>query len=194
MSVSAPTLIDRIRALEAQLEQELEERRQQFHYVIQERKIRFERAIVERHRAIRMGLLPYLAAGGLKRIACAPLVYGLIVPLAALDLCVTVYQAVCFPLYGIAKVPRADFIAIDRHHLAYLNPIERLNCAFCGYANGLLAYTREIAARSEAHWCPIKHARRTKGQHRKYWDYPDYGDADGYQALRDGREKGSDGL
>jgi len=33
---------------------------------------------------------------------------------------------------------------MDRHHLAYLNVIEKLNCEYCGYANGVFAYVREI--------------------------------------------------
>ena len=113
----------------------------------------------------------------------SPLVYALIVPLVFLDLCVTLFQAICFPVYGIPRVTRSEFIVIDRHHLAYLNGIEKLNCAYCGYANGLLAYTRAIAGRAEEHWCPIKHARRTKGQHRQYFRFADYGDAEKYRQL-----------
>jgi hypothetical protein len=53
----------------------------------------------------------------------------------------------------------------DRYHLAYLNVLEKLNCA---YANGLIAYVREIAGRTEQYWCPIKHARRVIGAHSHY--------------------------
>lgn len=33
------------------------------------------------------------------------------------DLLVTFYQWTCFPVYGIAKVMRGDYIVFDRHHL-----------------------------------------------------------------------------
>ena len=63
---------------------------------------------------------------------------------------------------ALKKFPRSDFIAIDRHQLAYLNVIEKVNCAYCGYANGVAAYFREVAARTEEYWCPIK--ARQKGE------------------------------
>ena len=58
--------------------------------------------------------------------------------------------------------------------------IEKINCAFCSYANGLIAYTREIASLTEAYWCPIKHAKRLNGSHPRYKDFLDYGDAEAY--------------
>ena len=105
----------------------------------------------------------------------------MIVPLVLLDLFVTVYQAVCFPVYGIPKVRRRDYLVFDRHHLAYLNALEKLNCAYCAYANGLIAYVRVIASRTEEYWCPIKHARRLIGAHAYYATFEDYGDAEGYR-------------
>ena len=89
----------------------------------------------------------------------APVIYSLIVPLAILDLWTTVYQWVCFYVYGIDRVPRRAHFVIDRHKLSYLNAIEKANCTFCSYATGLIAYVREVAARTEQYWGPIKHAR-----------------------------------
>jgi hypothetical protein len=110
----------------------------------------------------------------------------MVVPLALLDLFLTLYQAACFPVYGIAKVRRADYLIFDRSQLAYLNAIEKLNCAYCSYANGLIGYLREIAGRTEQYWCPIKHARRVVAAHRHYAQFVDYGDAEAYQrALPD---------
>jgi hypothetical protein len=113
-------------------------------------------------------------------VLCAPVIYSLIVPFVLLDLCVTVYQAICFPVYGIPKVPRKDYIVVDRIRLGYLNGLEKLNCAYCGYRNGLLAYMVEIASRTEQYWCPIKHSRRLKGTHRHYLEFVDFGDAQAY--------------
>jgi hypothetical protein len=98
-----------------------------------------------------------------------------------LDFWVTVYQAVCFPIYGIARVPRRRYFAIDRRKLAYLNAIEKVHCTFCSYANGLIAYVREVAARTEQYWCPIKHARTIPVQHSRYHVFFDYGDAERYR-------------
>ena len=105
----------------------------------------------------------------------------LIVPLVLLDLFVSLYQALCFPAYGIEKVRRRDYLVFDRHHLAYLNLLQKLNCAYCSYANGLLAYVGEIAARTEQYWCPIKHARRLVGMHARSAHFSDFGDAEAFQ-------------
>ena len=95
----------------------------------------------------------------------------------------------CFPVYGIPRVRRRDYFAFDREQLAFLNAVEKINCAYCAYANGLLAYVREIASRTEEYWCPIKHARRLLGTHPRYAGFVDYGDADAYrhdlESLRD---------
>jgi hypothetical protein len=47
--------------------------------------------------------------------------------------------------------------------------------------NGVIAFTREIAGRTEAYWCPIKHARKAIGTHARYAGFADYGDAEGYR-------------
>jgi len=172
-------MIDRIRALEDEINQTIDKKRQQFNYQVQQKRVRFEQAAKTHHRQLKTGIFRYLIASGFLSVLFAPVVYMLIFPLVILDVFVTIYQFVCFPIYGIEPVKRAHFIAIDRHQLGYLNLIQKFNCIYCGYANGLLAYAREIAGRSEEHWCPIKHARRIKGQHRGYWSFAEFGDADG---------------
>ncbi len=69
---------------------------------------------------------------------------------------------------------------IDRHHLSYLNSMEKLNCVYCGYVNGLIGYMREIAARTEQYWCPIKHAKKILDPHRRYARFADFGDPKEY--------------
>ncbi len=124
----------------------------------------------------RIGLWEYIRRGRISYGLTAPVIYGMIVPAVILDLCVTVYQAVCFPVYGIPKVRRRDYIALDRHRLPYLNALQKLNCVYCGYFNGLIDYVREIASRTEQFWCPIRHARRVKGVPTRYWHFLRYGD------------------
>jgi hypothetical protein len=103
------------------------------------------------------------------------------VPLLLLDLLVTLHQHACFRIYGISRVRRADYIALDRHRLSYLNGVEKLNCIYCGYGNGVIAYAREIASRTEQYWCPIKHARNVRSPHSRYSRFVAYGDAQGYR-------------
>jgi hypothetical protein len=63
-----------------------------------------------------------------------------IIPIALADLIGSMYQAICFPIYGIPKVHRGEYLSFDRHRLSYLNFAEKLNCDYCAYVNGILAY------------------------------------------------------
>ena len=84
----------------------------------------------------------------------------------------------CFRLYRLPPVRRADYVVIDRHHLHYLNIMQKLNCVYCGYVNGLIAWARELASVTEQYWCPIKHARKVRGSHARYAQFLDYGNAE----------------
>jgi len=164
------------------LQNEIEERRARFRYSVSGKRVEFQEDIRRTHRAARENLSDFLSRTRLLVVLTAPVIYSLIVPLVILDLFITTYQALCFPVYGIRKVRRADYIAIDRHMLQYLNGLQKLNCVYCGYGNGLLNFVREIAGRTEAYWCPIKHSRRVADTHEHYVGFADFGDAAGYQA------------
>jgi hypothetical protein len=110
------------------------------------------------HQTARQGAWAFVREASVKRLLVAPVIYSVLIPLVLLDLWMSLYQAVCFPVYGIGRVVRARYILLDRGQLRYLNWIERLNYNYCGYANGVVACTREIAARTEQYFCPIKHA------------------------------------
>lgn len=114
----------------------------------------------------------------------------MIIPMLLIDGWASLYQAICFRAYGIPRVRRSQYILFDRRHLAYLNWIEKLNCVYCGYANGVVAYVREISSRTEQYWCPIKHALRVSEPHQRYYAFLEYGDAEGYRArLGEFRER-----
>lgn len=173
-------LILQIHGLEEQLETELARQRAQFHFTLHQRKVSFEREVASRHRAFRRRLSGYVFGAQPLILLTAPVIYSMILPFLLLDLFVTAYQVICFPVYGIPRVSRREYLIFDRTHLAYLNIIEKLNCAYCSYANGLIAYVREIAARTEQYWCPIKHAQRLRGAHEHYHRFSEYGDAEHY--------------
>ena len=113
----------------------------------------------------------------LRHLLSAPFIYILILPLIALDIFIELYKHICFRLYGIELIKRKDYIRIDRHKLSYLNPVEKINCAYCGYANGLLNYSAAIAGATEKYWCGIKH-RKYKGftEPKHHKDFSKYGD------------------
>lgn len=184
MTSQIDSMIEKIRELESALEAEFAKRSAGLRFGLEHGRVVFEEELRRRHLELKTNVFRYITRARLVVILTAPVIYALIIPFVLLDLFVSVYQAICFPAYGIEKVRRADYFAFDRQHLAYLNAIEKLNCAYCSYGNGLIAYVREIAARTEKHWCPIKHARRVIGVHQHYREFAEYADADAFRARR----------
>ena len=172
---------DRLRELRAEAEEELAAQRARFRYRIERGRVEFETEARARHRAARERLASFLARTDPAVVLTAPVIYGMVVPLVLLDFSVRFYQAVCFPVYGIERVRRSDYVILDRHRLDYLNGLQKLNCLYCGYANGVIAFTREVAARTEQYWCPIRHSRTPPDPHGRYPDFLPYGDAEGFQ-------------
>lgn len=178
-------LLSRIKDLQAEVEAELESRRADFRFTLDDRKVRFEQEMLERHRQLKAGLFYYLRHARLRNLLSAPIIYAMFFPLLLIDLSVSFYQFTCFPLYGIPRVRRADFMLYDRNQLAYLNLIEKINCTYCAYGNGLAAYIREVIARTEQYWCPIKHAQKMLQAHARYEYFVDYGDAEAFRRERE---------
>ena len=174
-------IIAEIKSLEQELLEELQQKQDEYFYIIRGKKIEFEEETRRYHQTLAKTLTRYFAEANPLHILTAPVIYSCIFPALFLDLVVSIYQAVCFRVYGIPRVRRDDYIVIDRHQLQYLNPLEKLNCVYCGYFNGLIAYVQEIAARTEQYWCPIKHARKLAVMHGRYHKFLEYGDGDNYQ-------------
>ncbi len=178
-------ILTRIHSLQTELEREFEslyiKKQKQFNYELKKGKVIFDESIRKLHKQYRMDLWPYLRDARMGHVLTAPIVYSVIIPLVLLDLFVTLYQHICFRVYGIALVKRSKYLVIDRQHLDYLNIIEKLNCVYCGYGNGLIEYVREVFARTEQYWCPIKHASHLASQHRHAQNFVDFGDAERYR-------------
>lgn len=173
-------LLDTLARLEAEIEEEVRSRSDDVVEDLVERREHLEREMREARDRIREGVSAWLRHSAPRNVLSAPFIYAMIVPIVLIDLSFTLYQWICFPLYRIPRVRRARYLVIDRHRLPYLNAIEKLNCVYCGYANGVLAYAQEIAGCTEQYWCPIKHARRAAGAHRRYGRFLEWGDATDY--------------
>lgn len=185
MNPKISELIERIRAIEHEIEQETKRRREELQADFEDKRIRFEQEVLAQHRRFKTGVIQYVLSGDLRTMLTAPVIYSVFFPFLLLDVFVTLYQWICFPVYGIPRVKRSSYFVYDRTHLAYLNWIEKINCAYCSYGNGLAAYVREVVARTEQYWCPIKHARKVLQAHPYYAGFVDYGDAPAYQRELD---------
>lgn len=177
MKARLEELLARIAELQEQIETLYQQAREEF----DQRRQRLADDFLRRQRDYRVGLLHYLAGVRPLVLLTAPIVYAGWIPFLLMELFLTIYQAACFPIYGIPKVKRGDYLVFDREDLPYLNAIERLNCFYCSYGNGVAAYAREIAARTEQYWCPIKHARRLIAAHDRYPAFFEHGDGEAYR-------------
>jgi len=182
MNTRLNEILEEIRALEDKVQTEMKRREEELKYRVSEGRVIFEQEMLELHEKFRSSLFFYVVRAPLLTILSAPVIYAMVVPSLLMDLALWVYQSICFPVYGIPKVKRRDHIVLDRHYLKYLNVLERINCDYCSYFNGLASYAMEIAARTEQYRCPIKHASGRAQRHSRAHHFVDYGDADAYRA------------
>ena len=175
-------LLAQIAALDDELRAALHEQESRVFFQIKGKRVEFEQSVKEAHRKLKTGFFRWLVTDRPQNMITGPIIYSMIIPLALVDLCVSFYQATCFPIYGIEKVRRGDYIVLDRQHLEYLNFFQKFHCSYCAYGAGLIAYIGEIIARTEQYFCPIKHARKVLGTHARYAQFLDYGNAADYDS------------
>ena len=149
MNPKIEELLKQIAALENQLKHELEKEDRRIPFTIEKGRVWFDNAILRKQKAALIDIYHYLHNSDLSYILTSPVIYAVIFPALLLDLFVTLYQQINFRVYRIPLVKRSDYIVFDRQYLAYLNVIEKLNCLYCSYFNGLMAYAGEVAARTE---------------------------------------------
>jgi hypothetical protein len=181
MSDKIDSLLGQMKQLEKELLRELSRKETEFFYTVKQKKIEFTAEAGKRNRRLRKGLIRFLYDSQILTIISGSALWSMIVPIVLLDLMTSFYQFVCFPIYKLPKVVRGDYLLFDRRRLSYLNLIEKFNCEYCAYANGILAYAVEIAGRTEQYFCPIRHALRIKTAHSRYKNFFDYGDAETFR-------------
>jgi hypothetical protein len=181
MSSYVDRIVTNIRDAEEALSRDVRTQQRRWRYGVRRGRVWFDREVRHAHRQLKQSVPAFLREASLLNLLTTPLIYSLALPFLLLDLWVTAFQWTCFPIYGIARVRRRSYLVIDHHKLAYLNTIEKAHCMYCSYVNGLVSYVREIAARTEQYWCPIKHSRVIAAPHGHYQLFFDYGDAAGYR-------------
>ena len=86
-------------------------------FQIKDRRVEFERSVREAHLKLKKNFFRWLVTDRPQNLITGPLIYGMVIPLLMLDACVSFYQWTCFPIYGITKVRRSDYLVFDRRHL-----------------------------------------------------------------------------
>ncbi len=175
-------LLAQINELEDDLRKALNEQPSSMYFQIKGKRVEFEQSIKETHRRLKTNFFRWLVTNRPQNLITGPVIYAMIIPLVITDIFITFYQLTCFPIYGIKKVRRSDYIIYDRQQLQYLNFIEKFHCTYCAYGSGMIAYIGEIVGRTEQYFCPIKHARKILGSHARYERFLDFGNAENYEA------------
>ena len=178
MDYKIQSIIKKIDALNDMLGKEYLKLSQKYGFFIKQKKIVFVEESREKNKSFRIPTWKYVLPTNIRHLLSMPFIYMMIIPTLILDAFITIYHLVAFPLYGIPKVKRREYIVYDRKFLDYLNIIQKVHCLYCTYVNGLFAYAVEIAGRTERYWCPIKAARKPLVQHNWYNDFADYGNPD----------------
>ena len=157
-------LLRKIDELNDALKKEHARLAEKYGFSLRERRVIFLEQFRARNRTFRIPAWRYAIPRHIRHLLSLPFIYAMIIPAVLLDLFLAIYQLAAFPLYGIPRVDRREFIVYDRKYLDYLNVIQKGHCLYCSYVNGLFAYAVEVAARTERYWCPIKAARNQIGR------------------------------
>ena len=128
MNETLDNLLEKMRVLEKDILRELQKKELEFFYEVRQGKIRFTEEARARHKPLIKKFTSYIRDSRFMILLTTPVIWACFIPIALLDLFMVVYQAICFPVYGIPKVKRGGYIRLDRRHLAYLNWAEKFNC------------------------------------------------------------------
>jgi hypothetical protein len=183
-------MMEEIEAMKLKLGEEIAQQERNISYEIENGYVRFEKEVFAKQKENMENLLAWFGEIPFSHLLTSPLVYGMLIPAIVLDIMLFFYQVVVSRVFKIKFDKRSDYIVFDRQYLGYLNLIEKFNCLYCSYFNGLMQYASSIAGRTELFFCPIKHAKKIAYKHEYYDAYLIYGDGDEYQKkLKNLREK-----
>jgi len=104
------------------------------------------------------------------------LIYSLIIPLVFGHIIAWISQHIYFSIYDIPMLKFRDYVTLDRSKLKKLNLLEKINCAYCGYANATVAWVKDSVNRLETYSCAIKHNVSKPGQEHqeKFHEYNEF--------------------
>lgn len=84
-------------------------------------------------------------------------IYSMIIPVFILDIWTRIYQAIYFPINEIPRINRKDYVSFERWNLKKLTLLQKIDCVYCEYVNGTLAWTKAVGNQTEVYSCAIKH-------------------------------------
>jgi len=67
-----------------------------------------------------------------------------------------------FTTMEIPKISKKQFVVMERWDLSKLTFWQKINCVYCEYANGILAFAKAVGNQTEIYSCAIKHRHALK--------------------------------
>ncbi len=181
MNENIKEMIEEIETMKKKLGEEITRQEENVNYEISNGYIKFEKEMFNSQKQNMMHLWDWFREIPLQQLLSAPVVYMMIIPAVVLDIMLFVYHNVVSRVFKIKFRKRSDYVVFDRQYLGYLNVVEKLNCLYCAYFNGVMQYASSIAGRTELYFCPIKHAKKIAYKHEFYHTFLPYGDGNEYQ-------------
>jgi len=193
MSDTIKEMMQEIEEMKEKLREEIEKHEIHVNYEIKNGYITFEKGVFSKQKKSMKHLKEWFGEIPFIQFLSAPVIYGMVIPAVLLDLMLFVYTYVVSRIFKIKFVKRKSYVVFDRHYLGYLNIVEKFNCLYCAYFNGVMQYCAAVAGRTELYFCPIKHAKKIAYAHDYYNHFLGYGDADHYpEKLKSLREASSE--
>jgi hypothetical protein len=168
-------ILEKMDSLNESLQEEYKHMSEKYGFSIEKRRVIFLQKFKQRNKSFRIPTWEYVIPQNVRHILSMPFIYIMIIPVGTLDLFLVLYNHTALPLYRIPSVKREDHFIYDRQFLDYLNLIQKANCIYCSYVNGLFSFATEIGAQTERYWCPLKAAHKPKHNHSLYKYFADYG-------------------
>lgn len=181
MSDKIKEIVDEIESMKAKLVDEIAKQEEHLSYKIKDGYVEFENDVLLKQKENMKHLVAYFRDIPLIHLLSSPIIYAMVVPALLFDIILFIYQQTIFRIYKFKFIKRSDYIVFDRQYLGYLNPVEKFNCMYCSYFNGLMHYAAAIASRTELYFCPIKHAKKVLYEHEYYNQFLSYGDEEDFQ-------------
>jgi len=181
MNEKVREIVEEIEVMKLKLAQEIADEESHISYEIHNGYVKFENEVLAKQKKSMKNLFSWFREVPLLHFLVAPVIYAMVIPSVLLDMVIFIYQHVVFRIFKFEFIKRSDYIIFDHQYLGYLNPVEKLNCLYCSYVNGLMQYASAIAGRTELYFCPIKHAKKVASEHKYYDEFLSYGDGEGYQ-------------
>jgi len=95
-----------IKILEDELMLELRKKQDEFFYTLEDKKVKFQENVIKEGRSKIISSIRYLSSFPVLAVFTIPFIWSMMLPALLVDIFVTIYQSVCFPIYKIPKVKR----------------------------------------------------------------------------------------